>query len=133
MIGILGEYYPETLAMSYMQEVPFVIRTLINIMWPFIDPNTKKKIKIIYGSPRAVVDGGDLMGERLLKECGGDLDVSVGCANPCLQSILETGKGRMSYRKEAETSCLMIIRLIGLLSWSGVKWSALSNSRRGGA
>lgn len=75
MIGILSEYYPETLAMSYMLEVPFVIRTLMNIMWPFIDPNTKKKIKIVYGPPKSVVEDGSLNPEGLLKECGGDVDV----------------------------------------------------------
>ena len=52
----------------------WLVRTFINIMWPFVDANTKQKVK--FCSPEELGKTGDIDREVLLKECGGDLDVS---------------------------------------------------------
>jgi hypothetical protein len=53
--------------------MPWVARLFVNLMWPFVDPNTKKKVK--FGTD-PVADG-DVGKEVLMKESGGDMDVSV--------------------------------------------------------
>lgn len=52
--------------------MPWFIKTFINLMWPFVDPLTKKKVK--FGTD--IVADGDVASGLLLKECGGELDVS---------------------------------------------------------
>lgn len=46
-------------------------------MWPFVDPVTKKKVKFGTAGGRESILEGDLDAGQLLKECGGDLDVSL--------------------------------------------------------
>ena len=52
--------------------MPWIVKTFVNIMWPFVDPVTKKKVR--FGSLEAVQ--GEILPPHLLKECGGDLNVS---------------------------------------------------------
>lgn len=53
--------------------MPWVVKIFVNLMWPFVDPNTKKKVKFDVD----VVQEGDVEPEMLLKECGGNVNVSV--------------------------------------------------------
>jgi hypothetical protein len=53
--------------------VHWVIKAFINLMWPFVDPVTKKKVR--FCNTGDIVKSGEIAPEVLLKECGGDLDV----------------------------------------------------------
>nr|XP_019049355.1 hypothetical protein I302_03141 [Kwoniella bestiolae CBS 10118]OCF28285.1 hypothetical protein I302_03141 [Kwoniella bestiolae CBS 10118] len=72
---ILSSYYPETLGLSVFQGMPWIFKTLINLVWPFVDPVTKKKVS--FGS----LEGAELVKEgvvdpsQLLKEAGGNVDL----------------------------------------------------------
>jgi len=74
-LHILGEYYPELLGHAIIQEMPWVIRAFVTIMWPFVDPHTKSKIKFYSGEE--AVAAGEVQGDSFLKECGGSLAVST--------------------------------------------------------
>ncbi|ORX36093.1 CRAL-TRIO domain-containing protein [Kockovaella imperatae] len=60
LLYILAQHYPETLSLSFFQDLPWIVKGFINLMWPFVDPNTRKK---------------DVEASQLLKECGGDLNI----------------------------------------------------------
>ncbi|WWC58486.1 uncharacterized protein I303_101029 [Kwoniella dejecticola CBS 10117] len=72
---ILSNFYPETLGLSSFQDIPWVFKTLINLVWPFVDPATKKKVKFGSGKGREIVKEGDVAASQLLQEAGGDLDI----------------------------------------------------------
>ena len=75
VLHILSSHYPETLSISHFQQVPWFVKGFINLMWPFVDPATKKKVSF------GTVEGGELIREDvveievLLEECGGNLKV----------------------------------------------------------
>lgn len=75
-LHILSEYYPELLGHAIIQEMPWMIRAFVTIMWPFVDPYTKAKIKFYSGEE--AVAAGEVTGDTFLKECGGSLNVSHG-------------------------------------------------------
>lgn len=52
--------------------MPWVVKAFVNLMWPFVDANTKKKVR--FGED--IVASGEVDPGELLKECGGDLEVS---------------------------------------------------------
>ncbi|WWC66494.1 uncharacterized protein I206_100396 [Kwoniella pini CBS 10737] len=72
---ILSNFYPETLGLSSFQDIPWVFKTLINLVWPFVDPATKKKVKFGSGKGQEIVKDGDVDASQLLQEAGGDLDI----------------------------------------------------------
>jgi hypothetical protein len=51
--------------------MPWIVKAFVNLMWPFVDANTKKKVR--FGED--IVAVGDVHADQLLKECEGDLDV----------------------------------------------------------
>ncbi|KAK4688327.1 hypothetical protein P7C73_g1781, partial [Tremellales sp. Uapishka_1] len=70
-LHILSHHYPEKLSLSIFLHVPLIAKIFINLMWPFVDANTKKKVR--FGTD-AVKDG-DVEYDQLLKESGGGLDL----------------------------------------------------------
>jgi hypothetical protein len=52
--------------------MPWIVKGFMNIMWPFVDANTKKKVRI----EMDIAAAGDIAKDELLRECGGDLEVS---------------------------------------------------------
>ncbi|WWC86370.1 uncharacterized protein L201_001246 [Kwoniella dendrophila CBS 6074] len=72
---ILSNYYPETLGCSSFQDMPWMYKTIINLIWPFVDPNTKKKVKFASTGANEIVKEGLVDTKQLLKEAGGDLNV----------------------------------------------------------
>lgn len=76
VLHILSAHYPETLASSIFQNMPWVVKAFINLMWPFVDPVTKKKVKFANSEDRSLVKEGEVDADQLLVDCGGDLDVS---------------------------------------------------------
>lgn len=74
-IHILGEYYPELLGCAIMQDMPWYIRAFVAVFWPFVDPHTKSKVKFHTGAQ--AVAAGEIAGDVLLRETGGELDVSL--------------------------------------------------------
>lgn len=73
-LHILSSHYPENLALSYFMNLSWLVRTFVNLMWPFVDPVTKQKVR--FCTPEELGSKGDIDRNVLLKECGGDLDVS---------------------------------------------------------
>lgn len=53
--------------------MPWIVKTFVNLMWPFVDANTKRKVKF----EADIIKDGDVAAEDLLKECGGNLEVSL--------------------------------------------------------
>ncbi|OCF55345.1 hypothetical protein L486_06825 [Kwoniella mangroviensis CBS 10435] len=72
---ILSNYYPETLGLSVFQNMPWVFKTLINLVWPFVDPITKKKVKFGTIEGQEIVKEGDVDPSQLLKDAGGSVDI----------------------------------------------------------
>jgi hypothetical protein len=52
----------------------WLVRTFVNVMWPFVDSVTKSKVK--FCTPEELGGMGDVAPHVLLKECGGHVDVS---------------------------------------------------------
>ncbi|WRT64254.1 uncharacterized protein IL334_001185 [Kwoniella shivajii] len=73
---ILSSYYPETLGLNIFQNMPWLYKTLISIVWPFVDPNTKMKVKFASAEDQELVKDGDIDANQLVKEAGGDLEIS---------------------------------------------------------
>jgi hypothetical protein len=46
-------------------------------MWPFVDANTKKKVKFVDSADKGIIKDGEVHADQLAVECGGDLDVSA--------------------------------------------------------
>lgn len=69
----LGEYYPELLSRAIVTDMPWYVRAFVNIVWPFVDPQTKSKVLICPGEE--AVKQGAVGGEDLLRECGGEFEV----------------------------------------------------------
>ena len=64
-------------------------------MWPFVDPATKKKVRFSSVDEGALVGAGEVDKGQLLRECGGELDVShrASHAPNCLRWKLNQGEG----------------------------------------
>jgi hypothetical protein len=56
----------------------WLVRTFVNVMWPFVDANTKQKVR--FATPGELGATGDVASNVLLQECGGILDVSLAFA-----------------------------------------------------
>jgi hypothetical protein len=52
--------------------MPWIVKGFMNVMWPFVDANTKKKVRIEVD----IVATGDIHADELLSECGGEVEVS---------------------------------------------------------
>ena len=78
MLHILSSHYPETLASSVFQDMHWAIKGFITLMWPFVDANTKKKVKFVDSAEKSIIKDGEVHADQLAVECGGDLDVSCG-------------------------------------------------------
>jgi hypothetical protein len=53
----------------------WLVRTFVNVMWPFVDSVTKSKVK--FCAPEELGASEDVAQHVLLKECGGNVDVSL--------------------------------------------------------
>jgi len=80
----------------------WLVRTFVNVMWPFVDSVTKSKVK--FCTPEELGAMGDVAPDVLLKECGGKVDVS----------------NSWSGKRGADSSYLIIMRHIGLRYWKFV-------------
>ena len=56
--------------------MPWIVKAFVNLMWPFVDPATKKKVKFGSAEGAEIVKDGEVAEDQLLVECGGDLNVS---------------------------------------------------------
>lgn len=74
LIYQFSEYYPEVLGRAIIMDMPWWARAFVNVIWPFVDPKTKAKVKMISGAE--AVRCGEISAAELLEECGGDLCVS---------------------------------------------------------
>jgi hypothetical protein len=93
-IYIVANYYPETLAVSVLQDLAWLVKTFVNLVWPFIDSVTKKKLLFETSGDTCLVKNGFLEEEFLLKRCGGALDVSGDlCGSSSRAGHREAGDG----------------------------------------
>ncbi|WVQ97364.1 hypothetical protein IAU59_004476 [Kwoniella sp. CBS 9459] len=74
-IHILSAYYPESLGVCIFQDMPWIVKGFVNLMWPFVDPVTKGKVKIGSSQGKEVIKDGYADAGQLLKDAGGDLDI----------------------------------------------------------
>ncbi|KAK8866028.1 hypothetical protein IAR55_001179 [Kwoniella newhampshirensis] len=74
-LHILSHYYPERLGLCVFQNMPWIVKTFVSLMWPFVDPNTKKKV--LFGSAEGgeIMKNGAVNAGQLMKEGGGTLDM----------------------------------------------------------
>ncbi|KAG6746251.1 hypothetical protein POTOM_050782 [Populus tomentosa] len=49
-LSILQEYYPERLAKVFLVHAPYIFMAVWKIVYPFIDKNTRKKVKYVHSS-----------------------------------------------------------------------------------
>ena len=81
VLHILSQHYPETLGICHFQNLPWVVKGFINIMWPFVDPVTKEKVSFGSLEGKELINDGVIDEAVLIAEAGGSLDVS------CLQTV----------------------------------------------
>lgn len=72
---IIGVHYPGVTRMTFLQDLPPIVRGFLSTVWPFVDSKVRETLKLKQAS-QAVHDG-ELEAEDLIKECGGALDVSL--------------------------------------------------------
>jgi hypothetical protein len=52
----------------------WLVKTFVNVMWPFVDSVTKSKV--VFCTPEELGAKDHVASDVLLKECGGEVDVS---------------------------------------------------------
>ncbi|WVF70559.1 hypothetical protein IAT40_005350 [Kwoniella sp. CBS 6097] len=98
-IHILSAYYPESLGVCMFQDMPWIVKGFVNLMWPFVDPVTKSKVKIGSSEGREVIKDGYADAGQLLKDAGGDLEIPYD-HDTYWPALIETC---LQLRAEAET------------------------------
>ncbi|CAK9786200.1 CRAL/TRIO domain-containing protein [Cutaneotrichosporon oleaginosum] len=73
-IHYLMQHYPEIWGTVVLYRMSWAVRGFFGVMWPFIDPIVKAKMRIISGSSR--ISEKDVQRHALVRECGGDLEWS---------------------------------------------------------
>lgn len=73
-LNILSEHYPEVLGTAVLYDMPWVVRGFVSCVWPFIDADTREKVRLC--APGNISDK-DVPRGSLLRECGGDLEASL--------------------------------------------------------
>ena len=73
MLSIMSDHYPYKLSLCAFQSLPWVVRTAMNVAWPFADAALKENVKF----DKNLVKDGDVDRAVLMKPLGGDLDVST--------------------------------------------------------
>lgn len=73
MLQVISSHYPYKISMSTFQGMPWLVRTATNVVWPFVDHETKERTKF----DTDLVGSGTVEKDVLLKACGGSLDVSL--------------------------------------------------------
>lgn len=71
MLSIMSDHYPYKLSLCAFQSLPWVVRTAMNVAWPFADAALKETVKF----DKNLVKDGDVDRAVLMKPLGGDLDV----------------------------------------------------------
>lgn len=69
----MSDHYPYKLSLCAFQSLPWVVRTAMNVAWPFADAALKENVKF----DKNLVKDGDVDRAVLMKPLGGDLDVST--------------------------------------------------------
>mmetsp|Transcript_22628 Transcript_22628/g.51859 ORF Transcript_22628/g.51859 Transcript_22628/m.51859 type:complete len:313 (-) Transcript_22628:300-1238(-) len=52
VVFALRDHYPERVQRIYLLDAPFIFKFFYNLLWPFIDPDTRKKIKFVSGEEK---------------------------------------------------------------------------------
>lgn len=71
---IVADYYAHHVGKAVLQDMSFMIRTFINLIWPFVDSWTQK-VTVFDKSNKPIED---IPADEILKETHGELDVSGG-------------------------------------------------------
>jgi hypothetical protein len=70
MLSYLQNYYPERLGLALVANVPFLVNAFFKIIFPFIDPITREKIKF---NPHLIEDG-IFVKDQATVDWGGEID-----------------------------------------------------------
>lgn len=69
---IVADHYPRNVGKAVLQDMGFVVRTFINLIWPFVDSWTKEVTLFDKSSkPQPEIEA-----SLIPKECKGEFDVS---------------------------------------------------------
>lgn len=71
MLDIVGRHYPHFAGLTYLQEMGWAMRAFVNVIWPFIDAETKSRTKTVDG--KQAIANGEIAGDALVDKVGGDL------------------------------------------------------------
>lgn len=82
---ILQNHYPERLGRALVTQLPWYIKGFFTLITPFIDPNTREKIKFNEDMTKHVP------AVQLLKECGGEVEMKYDHSQywPALNALAE--------------------------------------------
>ncbi|KIJ52629.1 hypothetical protein M422DRAFT_26201 [Sphaerobolus stellatus SS14] len=70
VLNILQSHYAERLGLALIINIPYLVTLFLNLIFPFVDPVTRAKIKI---NPKVVEDG-IIESEETMKEWGGSVE-----------------------------------------------------------
>lgn len=96
-ISILQNHYPERLGRALVMNVPWLIRGFFTAIGPFIDPQTKEKLKFDEDLRKLIPP------QQLIKAYNGDVDFQYEHEIywPALNTLAETRRKEMNARWEA--------------------------------
>jgi len=69
VVFALRDHYCERVQGIYLLDAPMVFQIFWNLIWPFLDPDTKKKIKFVTGEEEKKQEFGDLFDKEEAVSC----------------------------------------------------------------
>ncbi|KAF8510786.1 CRAL-TRIO domain-containing protein [Gautieria morchelliformis] len=70
VLNILQSHYPERLGLALIINVPFLVMAFLNLIFPFVDPVTREKVKF---NPK-VVEQGVMAADQVMTEWDGSVE-----------------------------------------------------------
>jgi phosphatidylinositol/phosphatidylcholine transfer protein len=68
--SLIRSHYPERLGLALIINVPFLVMAFLNLIFPFVDPVTREKVKF---NPK-VVEQGIMTPDQVMSEWDGSVD-----------------------------------------------------------
>lgn len=88
-------YYPERLGFACVQHLGMMSKLLVNVMWPFVDPNTKSKVSF----DAKLADGHLAQAQMIPKDFGGAANIAWD-GNVHYRAVIEESIARRNARAQ---------------------------------